>query len=91
MAKNNRSVPPLRNRLKAALALEGKTVAAWARSKGHHESLVWMNLSGERLTPEIRTDLAAVLKLSVKKLDAEIAAIAAQRTKVGAPNDGEAA
>lgn len=65
--------PPLRNRFKAALALLGSTVASWARGRGHTESLVWMNLSGERYNAEIRADIAEVLDTDVASLDAEIA------------------
>ncbi len=78
MAADNHSVapsaaPPLRNRFKAALALAGGTVASWSRGKGHTESLVWMNLSGERYTAEIRADIATVLETTSEHLDEEIA------------------
>jgi hypothetical protein len=78
--RDNRTIP-LRNRLKSTLALTGETVASWARNKGHHESLVWMNLSGDRYSAQVRADLAAVLRTTVKKLDEEIGAIAAQRAE----------
>jgi hypothetical protein len=79
-ADNQATAVPVRNRFKAALTLlpgedgrHGHTVASWARTLGHTESLVWMNLSGERYTPEIRADIAAVLGMAVEALDAEIA------------------
>ena len=64
--------PPLRNRFKATLALAGETISSWARSKGHTESLVWMNLSGVRNNPEIRDDIAAELRMATDDLNAEI-------------------
>lgn len=73
MPRNNPRVP-LRNRFKAALALKGESVASWARGNQQHESLVWMNLSGERHSPEIRAAIAAELGISPADLDAEIAA-----------------
>lgn len=74
MSRDNVPVarPPIRNRFKAALALQGDSVAAWARDKGFIESLVWMNLSGARRTPEIRAAIAVQLQMSPEAIDAEI-------------------
>lgn len=86
MPRNN---VPLRDRFRAAVALAGHNVASWAREKGHRDADVWNNLSGFRNMPAIRADIAALLNMSVKRLDAEIAALVAQRKSPA--NDDEAA
>ena len=80
MAKRNRVLDdlavgaPLRARFKAALALLGSNVTRWAEEHGRRDSEVWMTLSGTRIYPEIRDDIAAVLGITREQLDAEIAA-----------------
>lgn len=73
MSVDNLPAPALRNRFKSELALRGHTVASWARASGFTDSLVWMNLSGERTNDDIRDAIAAVLRTSRIALDAEIA------------------
>lgn len=60
---------PSRDRFKVMLMARGYTVAAWARSRGFHDSQVWMCISGERPYPQVREALAEELELDRATVD----------------------
>lgn len=62
-------VPTVANRFKAVLILRGETVKGWARQRRFTESLVWMNLSGDRCTDDIRDAVAVELGISRRYMD----------------------
>jgi hypothetical protein len=84
--------PPLTARFKAALALQQRTIAQFARDHDLHRSQVWMVLSGDRKYPHILTAVAAVLGEREEDIAAEIEqARAGGSTASVASDDSEAA
>jgi lambda repressor-like predicted transcriptional regulator len=71
MAKRNKiaQAPPLRARLKSALALEEKTLRSWALEHGWHDAQLSMALAGTRSYPHIRDAIAELLRLPRSEVD----------------------
>jgi len=61
--------PSLRARLKAALALQEKTLASWARENGWHDAQLSMALAGTREYAHIRDAIAGLLRLPRSEVD----------------------